>query len=134
MPEATWVNERCYAYRLLGKCYSELGNWEMSIKMFRLAIAEAPNTREPWVGLAETSYRLNMWLDCYSACKSALAITDKALVYTMDPSVWTEKPYDYASIAAWNLGFKTEAVEFIKKALEFAPSDTRLLSNLKLME
>jgi tetratricopeptide (TPR) repeat protein len=134
MPEATWVNERCYAYRLLGKCYSELGNWEMSIKMFRLAIAEAPNTREPWVGLAETSYRLNMWLDCYSACKSALAIKDKALVYTMDPSVWTEKPYDYASIAAWNLGFKEEAVEFIKKALEFAPSDTRLLSNLKLME
>jgi hypothetical protein len=52
----------------------------------------------------------------------------------MDPSVWTDKPYDYASIAAWNLGFKTEAVEFVKKALEFAPSDTRLLNNLKLME
>jgi hypothetical protein len=74
-----------------------------------------------------------MWLDCYSACKSALAIKDKALVYTMDPTVWQEKPYDYASIAAWNLGFKTEALEFVKQALEFAPEDQRLLSNLKSM-
>ena len=133
MPEATWQNERCYAYRLLGKCYQELNNWEQSVKMFRLAIAEAPNTREPWVGLAETCYRLGMWLDCYSAAKSALAITDKALVYTMDPQVWQEKPYDLCSIAAWHLGFKTEAVELVKKALEYAPNDTRLQNNLNSM-
>jgi len=133
MPEATWQNERCYAYRLLGKCYSELQNWEQSVKMFRLAIAEAPNTREPWVGLAETCYKLNMWLDCYSACKSALAIKDKALVYTMDPTVWREVPYDYASIAAWQLGFKSEALELVKKALEFAPDNARLVNNLKSM-
>ena len=133
MPLATWQNERCYAYRLLGKCYSELNNTELAIKMFRLAIAEAPNTREPWVGLAEVCYRTTMWLDCYSACKSALAIADKDLVYTMDPSVWTEKPYDLCSIAAWNLGFKDEAIQMVKKALEFAPSDSRLLNNLILM-
>jgi glycosyltransferase involved in cell wall biosynthesis len=133
MPEATWQNERCYAYRLLGKCYQELNNWEMSVKMFRLAIAEAPNTREPWVGLAETCYQLNRWLDSYSACKSALAIKDKALVYTMDPSVWEAKPYDFCSIAAWNLGFKEEAVEMVKKALEFEPTNERFLNNLKNM-
>ena len=134
MPEATWQNERCYAYRLLGKCYSELGNWEQAIKMFRLAIAEAPVTREPWVGLAETCYRLSMWLECYSACKSALAIKDKALVYTMDPKVWGELPYDLCSIAAWNLGYKAEAIELVTQALEFAPNDLRLQNNLKSMQ
>jgi glycosyltransferase involved in cell wall biosynthesis len=134
MPEATWANERCYAYRLLGKCYSELGNWAMSIKMFRLAIAEAPNTREPWVGLAEITYRMSMWLDCYSACKSALAIKDKELVYTMDPTVWQALPYDLCSIAAWNLGFKDESIEMVKKAIEFEPTNQRFLTNLKSME
>lgn len=133
MPEATWQNERCYAYRLLGKCYSELGNLEQSVKMYRLAVAEAPNTREPWVELATLAYRTGNWTECYSAAKSALNIRDKALVYTMDPTVWTERPYDLGSIAAWNLGLKDEARELVKKALEFAPNDTRLQNNLKSM-
>jgi len=47
--------------------------------------------------------------------------------------VWTEKPYDFASIAAWNLGIKDQAIEFCKKALEFNPADTRLLRNLEQM-
>ena len=133
MPEATWQNERCYAYRLLGKCYSELGNLEQSVKMYRLAVAEAPNTREPWVELATLAYRTSNWTECYAAAKSALNIRDKALVYTMDPTVWTERPYDLGSIAAWNLGLKDEARELVKKALEFAPNDTRLQNNLKSM-
>jgi glycosyltransferase involved in cell wall biosynthesis len=133
MPEATWQNERCYAYRLLGKCYSELNNIEQAIKMFRLAAAEAPGTREPWVELSNIAYKTGNWVECYSAAKSALNIKDKALVYTMDPSVWTEKPYDFASIAAWNLGLKSEALELTKKALEIAPDNERLRNNLKLM-
>jgi glycosyltransferase involved in cell wall biosynthesis len=133
MPEATWQNERCYAYRLLGKCYSELGKLDQSVKMYRLAVAEAPNTREPWVELATLAYRTSNWTECYSSAKSALNIRDKALVYTMDPTVWTERPYDLGSIAAWNLGLKEEARELVKKALEFAPNDTRLQNNLKSM-
>lgn len=134
MPEATWENERCYAYRLLGKSYSELGDWTKALKMFRLAVAEAPNTREPWVELATIAYRLSSWEECYSAAKCALAIKDKALVYTMDPSVWTERPYDLASIAAWNLGLREEAVALVQKALEIAPHDQRLQNNLKSMQ
>jgi tetratricopeptide (TPR) repeat protein len=74
-----------------------------------------------------------MWAESYAAAKSALQITDKALVYTMDPSVWTEKPWDLASIAAWNLGLKEEAIELCKKALEFNPTDSRLIKNLQQM-
>ena len=133
MPEATWQNERCYAYRLLGKCYAQLGNLPQSIKMYRLAVAEAPGTREPWVELAQIAYSTQNWTECYSAAKSALNIRDKALVYTMDPSVWTERPYDLGSIAAWNLGLKSEALELVKKAVEIAPDNERLQNNLKLM-
>lgn len=133
MPEATWQNERCYAMRLLGKSYDELGNsWEAH-KWLRLACAEAPGTREPWVELSMFCYRRGLWLEGYSAAKQALLITDKALVYTMDPSVWGEKPWDLASICAWNLRLKDEATQLCRKALEFAPTDSRLLSNLQHM-
>jgi len=134
MPEATWPNERCYAMRLLGKAHEELGMIHEGLKWYRLACAEAPDTREPWCELAVATYRLSMWPESYGAALSALNIKDKQAVYTMDPSVWTEKPYDYASIAAWRLGLKDQAIEFCKKALEFNPTDTRLLTNLQQME
>lgn len=133
MPGATWPNERCYAMRLLGKCYDELGNQWEAHKWLRLACAEAPGTREPWVDLAMFCYRRNLWVECYSASKQALHITDKQAVYTMDPSVWTEKPWDLASLGAWNLGLKDEAIELCKKALEFNPTDSRLVRNLQQM-
>jgi len=133
MPEATWENERCYAMRLLGKAYAELGDNALALKWLRLAVAEAPGTREPWVELSMKTYSLSMWAESYSAAKSALQITDKQSVYTMDPSVWTEKPWDLASIAAWNLGLKDEAVQLLNEALKFAPQDSRLLANLEQM-
>jgi tetratricopeptide (TPR) repeat protein len=133
MPEANWPNERAYAMRLLGKSYSEKGNATEALKWFRLAVAEAPGTREPWVELSVQCYRLSMWAESYAAAKSALQITDKQAVYTMDPSVWTEKPWDFASIAAWNLGLKDEAIQLCKKALELAPHDERIVQNLHYM-
>jgi tetratricopeptide (TPR) repeat protein len=133
MPEATWENERCYAMRLLGKSYDETGNGWEALKWYRLAVAEAPGTREPWVDLALACYCRHLWAESYAAAKSALRITDKALVYTMDPSVWTEKPWDLASIAAWNLGLKDEAIQLCQEALKLNPTDIRLVNNLKEM-
>ena len=130
---ATWETERCYAMRLLGKAYEEIGDWHQGLKWYRLAVAECSWTREPWVDLSMATYRRELWSESYAAALSALAITDKQAVYTMDPEVWTEKPYDLASIAAWRLGLKEQAIEFCKKALEFKPNDTRLLSNLEQM-
>lgn len=133
LPGATWANERCYAMRIMSKCYEELGDIHAALKWARLAVAEAPGTREPWVNLSLITYRRSMWPESYSAALTALAITNKEEVYTMDPSVWTEQPYDLASIAAWHLGLKAHAIEFCKKALEFNPSDVRLITNLNQM-
>jgi glycosyltransferase involved in cell wall biosynthesis len=133
MPSATWENERCYAMRLLGKAYDEMGDGWKAHKWLRLACAEAPKTREPWVDLAMFCYRRSLWTECYSSAKQSLQIIDKQAVYTMDPSVWTEKPFDLASLGAWNLGLKEEAVDLCRKALEFNPTDTRLIRNLEQM-
>jgi tetratricopeptide (TPR) repeat protein len=134
MPQATWQNERCYAMRLLSEAYQAKGDYWQALTWARRATAEAPYTREPWVRVAELAYSTHNWPECYAACRTALEIKDKAAVYTMDPAVWTEKPHDYLSIAAWHLGMKGEALEHCKKALEFAPSDERIKANLAMME
>jgi len=133
MPEANWQNERCYAMRLLGKAHDELGLSTEAHKWYRLAIAEAPNTREPWCELAMFCYRRSLWVECYSAAKSALEIKDKALVYTMNPEVWGAQPWDLASLAAWNLGLKDDARQLLKEAIKLAPNDQRLLNNQQFM-
>lgn len=133
MPTATWANERAYAMRLLGKCYQNLNDVNTSLKWYRLAVAEDPSVRETWLDLAMGAYHFSLWRECYHAAMSALAINERQYLYTADPASWTEKPYDLASIGAWNLGLKTEAIELCQQAIKFNPTDVRLIKNLEQM-
>jgi len=129
MPEATWQNERCYAMRLLGKCYQELG--QDGVQWLEKACKEAPNTREPWVELADIYYQRGMWQDCFDACENALKIKNKEEVYTMDPAVWGSKPHDLLAISAYRLGHKEIAIQHGQIAIELSPEDQRLVKNLE---
>lgn len=133
LPGANWPNERCYAYRVISRCYQELGIWDEALKAARMGVIEAPNTREPWCEIAKITYRTGNWAECYGACLSALAITNRELVYTVDPEVWGAMPHDYASIAAFHLGLKDQAIEQCQIALSFAPDDVRIKGNLDLI-
>jgi hypothetical protein len=64
LPGATWQNERCYAYRVMGQCYEGLGNPLAAEGAFQKAAAEAPNTREPWCQMAMLYYRQGRWAEC----------------------------------------------------------------------
>ena len=130
LPGATWDNERCYAYRVMGRCYCELKDEWNAAKMFHLAAAEAPNTREPWCELAALTYRQGKWAESFAYASRALEITDAAKVYTCDPAVWGFQPHDYLSIAAWQLGMGKIALEHAIIACEKAPDDLRLRQNL----
>ena len=133
LPKAVWADERAYAMRLLSKCFDSLDNINEALKWARLAVAEAPDTREPWLNLSVLCYKQQSWSESYSAAINALAITHKRELYMAEPESWTEKPYDFASIAAWNLGLKEQALDLCKKALTFCPHDKRLLKNLELI-
>jgi tetratricopeptide (TPR) repeat protein len=133
MPAASWPNERCYAQRLLGRCFEETGNWAEAVKWHRRACAEAPQTREPWCDLAMFMYRRGQWLDCYHAARSALAIEHRELVYTCDPAVWGYQPHDLAAVSAWNLGLFLDAKRHAANALAFEPENARLKANLDLI-
>lgn len=129
-PQADWANERCYAMRLMAEAYEALGDRGQAKVWLEKACKEAPNTREPWVELGALAYRESDWQGCYDAMTTALGITDKALVYTMDPSVWGAKPHDYLAIAAFNLNKYDVAVEHGQLACNLEPNDDRLKSNL----
>ena len=64
---------------------------------------------------------------------TCLSITERALVYTVDPEVWGAKPHDLASVCAWNLGLKEAAVKQCEIALQFEPENERFKGNLKAM-
>jgi len=133
MPEATWPNERCYAMRVIARCYGEAGDPAAALTWARRAAAEAPTTREPWCELALRAYMLHRWGECYGAALSALAITRRDLIYTCDPAVWGAQPHDLAAIAAWNLGLADQAAAHALAAVDLDPGDARLRANLALM-
>jgi len=129
MPEAIWPNERAYAMRLLGKCHDELNG--DGLTWYRRACAEAPNTRETWCELAMSCYRKSMWAECFSSAKNAINITNKELVYTMNPEVWGFQPHDLLAISSYHLGIKDTAIKHGQIAVDLEPNNTRLQNNLQ---
>jgi len=130
MPSATWNCERCYAYITMSKCYSALGNPAESEKSLLKAAMEAPETREPWVALADLCYQQGRWPECYAYAMKAVNITYRANNYTEDPNCWGWRPHDFAAIAAFRLGLKEISIQQGQIAVELEPNDQRLKDNL----
>jgi len=134
MPTATWKSNRSYAMRLLGKCYSALGKYPEALHWYRIACIETPDSRDPWCALSLYCYEQSSWSECYYAATTALSITFREQLYTSDPMAWGFQPHDLAAIAAWNLGLSNKALTHAENALEFAPDDTRLQNNVRLIK
>lgn len=131
LPGATWMNERCYAMRVIGRAYQEKGDFENALAWFRRACSEAPHTREPWNELAFCCYLTARWPECFGAAETCLSITLREDIYTVDPAVWGPQPHDLAAIAAWNLKLYDLAKKHAKDAVDLAPDDLRLRQNLE---
>jgi len=129
LPTATWADERAYAMRFTAKSFDVLGNPSESLKWYIKSTQEAPHRRESWFSLAQFCYEKNMWERGFEAAVKCFT-TPPSAQWPVDDRVNGFLPYDYAAIAAHNLGKKKEAVEYGKKALALAPDDLRLKRNL----
>lgn len=130
LPGATWPTERCYAWRVMGQCWEQLGDWAAAETAYIRAGVIAPDTREPWCALARLYYMEESWANCYDAAMTALKITDREHVYTCDPAVWGALPHDLASVSAWHLGKRDEALRHATAAAALDPTDARLAANV----
>lgn len=125
LPKALWRPERAASMRYLAKCGVEPEYW------FLRACAEYSEGREPWVDLAEHYYKMGQWLKVLTACHSVLAIVDKPLQYLCESEAWGWKPHDLLAVAYWNLGDFENAKLHGILAVDLAPEDERLRSNLE---
>lgn len=130
LPRATWPNERCYAYRTKGRCFTQLGRYREAETAYHLAAGEAPDTREPWFELTNLMYLQHRWAECFAYACRTLSIERKELVYTVDPQVWGSQPHDFKALAAHYLGLKDVAIQEGLRALELSPENDRLKKNM----
>jgi glycosyltransferase involved in cell wall biosynthesis len=125
LPTALWSAERAASYRYLAKCTPELAE-----EYLLGALKEDGNRREVLVELAQYYYEKEEWKNCFKYSEQAIKVKEKPLDYLCEDFAWGSLPYDYASIAAFNLNKNKEAVKYGKKAVELNPSDQRLINNL----
>lgn len=125
LPKATWKPERAASMRYLAKCEPDSAK-----KWLLAATLEDSSRREAWVELASLCYSQQDWFGCYDAANAALDIEDKPLDYLCEEFAWGALPWDLLAIAAYNLGWVDEAIEYTEEALEFEPENARLIGNL----
>lgn len=127
LPGATWKPERAAAHRYLSKT-----DPENKLQHLLNAYAEDPARREAAVDLALHYYQQEDWENCHNYAKLAVSITEKPLDFLCEEFAWGALPWDLYSIACFKLGDAKEATQAVRKAIELAPDDKRLLGNLAL--
>jgi tetratricopeptide (TPR) repeat protein len=127
LPKAKWPPERAASMRYLARLVDDLFEKEEWLKT---AVKEAPNRREALVELAEFYHNQKMWEKCLTAAETALAIEEKPLEYLCEEFAWGHMPYDFAALAAYNLGNIEKALTYGTKAVELNPDELRLQTNL----
>jgi glycosyltransferase involved in cell wall biosynthesis len=134
LPTLWWHAERAASHRVSAKCYTALGRHLEAKKELLLATEIDPLFREGWNELSTVHYVLKEWKECLDAAEHALAITKNHGTYICDEKfAFGPTAFDLASIACWNLGIMQKSEEYCTKALEIAPTDARLLNNLKMI-
>ena len=134
LESATWKDERCASMRFIARSYKQLGRNDEAKLWYKKACEESPYLREPFVELAILYYQQNNWEKVIKYCLKAKKIKNKYKSYINEIFAWDNTLDDLLSIAYFNLGFKDEALFYVKKALEENPNDERLLKNKELME
>lgn len=125
LPGATWKPERAAAYRYMAKT-----DPENKLKHLLDAYAEDPSRREAVVELALHFYSENNWEQVHTYARLAISITEKPMDYLCEEFAWGAIPWDLYSIACYHKGEVKEAMQSVRKALEYDPDDKRLLGNL----
>ena len=128
LPSAFWKPERCESMRYIAKCEPEEKE-----RWLRLAIAECPERREPYVDLAQHFYEIADWHKVKEYSELSLNIKEKFLGYFCESDAWGWKPHDLLALANYNLGFYNEALDHGKMALSLN-NDTRLEDNIVFYE
>jgi glycosyltransferase involved in cell wall biosynthesis len=133
LPSAAWNDERGAAMRWIAKSYYRMGNNKEAYNWYFKAIAEVPNLRDSYVEFSKICYELKDWSMSYFLAEEALKIKEKSRTFVNMGYSWDHTLDDLCAIASFRLGMLEVSEEHAKKALEHAPENLRLQSNLNLI-
>lgn len=130
LPSAAWNDERAASMRYISQCYSALGNPRAAVVWALRAVAESPDTREPYLRLARTFYQMQDYAGVLWAASAGLSIEERKLSYITEPDAWGAPLHDLLSIAYYQFGQYKKAEEEARRALSFG-ADERIAANLR---
>lgn len=131
LPSATWADERAASMRYISQCYSRLGNVKQAIGWALRAVAESPDTREPYLRLARTFFDAGDYAGVLYAANAGLRITERKLSYITEPDAWGAPLHDLLGIAYYQFGQYKKAETQAQIALSFGENE-RIRNNLSL--
>ena len=134
LPTATWKDERAASMRFIARSYKELKRYEEARMWLDKAILESPYLRDPYMERAMLEYSLENWQGVIEYTNKALQITKKEKTYINEPFSWDGTPYDLLAIAYYQLKDYEKAKENVIKALQWNPTNERLLKNKQIFE
>lgn len=130
LPTAQWSAERAASLRYGAKSYECLGNLSAAYNWYVLATLEDSQSREALVDLASFLLRQEEWTGTVHYAYKALQIPADQSSYINERYALEEGPYDLAAVALFKMEQHEAALYCIQKALEFNPTEPRLLKNL----
>ena len=128
LPTATWAEERCASLRFIALCYKYKGLYNLAEEYFLKAILECNYTREVYFELALLYYEEKEFLKCAVTFEEMFKIKERALTYISSPVCWGSLPYDYLSLAYYNIGEYSKALTNVEEAIKLS-DDERLKNN-----
>ena len=134
LPSARWNEERSAAMRLIARCHQAKGDRTEAFTWLMRAVAECPDTREPYLALVEFGYREQNWPLVYAMVKKGLGVEHPSGSYLVEAKSWGAALDDYGAISAHHLGLQDEALAHARRACELAGNDQRLKANLAFFE
>lgn len=130
---ATWADERAASMRFISQCYARLQNLPASIQWALRAVAESPDTREPYLQLARAFFDAQDYAGLLWAAQAGLRITERKLTYITEPDAWGAALHDLLSIAYYQFGQYKKAEQEATVALSFGYNE-RIQNNLTLYQ
>ena len=125
--------ERNAARRLIGLCLYALNEPTKGLASLTRATEEAPGLKGAWIDLACAHYQQQKWAPALRASLKAMATPAVLSAYDA-VSETGAMPEDIASICAWRMGKRREAMDYARRAVALAPGDARLAATLRTME
>ena len=103
------------------------------LEYIQRALICAPERRQVWLELARYYYGQSDWHGLLWAAGSGMDKSRRDHSYLDQADAWGNQLLDFGSIAAANLGWYANAADWCQQAVDMAPNDERLKTNLQWM-